>query len=423
MTPILSRALVLRLVSLVGASVSFFLPLAVIPLYTSTTSAAGLANGALLLATVLGELVTPRLVARVGYRRALAGGLVLLGAPALALLTTSSLTVVLAVGILRGVGFAVTIVAGGALTATLIPAERRGEGLAIVGLVGGIPSLLALPMGVWMAGHWGFGTVFVVTAVAPLAAVVTVFGLPVRDASASHGVLGGLRDGALMRPAMVFAAAAGAVGVVVTYLPLAVAGHPAWVAPVALLVQPAVSTAGRWAAGRTGDRRGQIRLLVPSVALCAAGMATMAATGSAVLVIAGAALLGAGFGVLQNATLSLMYARVPAAGYGTVSAIWNAAYDVGMAAGAIGVGMLVTATGFPVAFLCTAAVLVPALLLARRERAYSPRMERRISSSRSRPAFSRAANWSSTALPSGVASASSPAPAVVATRPSMRSRT
>jgi MFS family permease len=121
MTPILSRALVLRFVSVVGAALSFFLPLAVIPLYTGSTGEAGLANGALLVATVLGELATPRLVARVGYRWALAGGLVLLGAPAFALLATSALPVVLAVGVVRGLGFAVTVVAGGALTATLIP--------------------------------------------------------------------------------------------------------------------------------------------------------------------------------------------------------------------------------------------------------------------------------------------------------------
>jgi MFS family permease len=395
MTPILSRALVLRFVSMVGASISFFLPLAVIPMYAGSTSAAGWANGALLIATVLGELVTPRLVVRIGYRWALAIGLVLLGAPALVLLVTPALPVVLAVGIVRGLGFAITIVAGGALTAMLIPAERRGEGLGIVGLVNGIPSLLALPLGVWAAGHWGFGVVFVVTALAPLAAVVTVPGLPDRDASggATHGVLGGLRNSALTRPATVFAAAAAAVGVVVTYLPLAVGGHVGgWVAPVALLVQPGVATASRWVAGRLGDRRGQAGLLVPSVVLCGTGMALIAATGSALLVVTGAALLGAGFGVLQNATLSMMYARVPAAGFGAVSAIWNAAYDLGMAAGSIGVGMLVATTGFPLAFLCTAALLVPALVLAVREAGYSLRMARRISSSRSTPAFSRAAN-------------------------------
>ncbi len=114
--------------------------------------------------------------------------------------------------------------------------------------------------------------VFVLTAVAPLAAIVTVPGLPTRDAPADgkHGVFGGLRNGALMRPATVFAASASAAGILVTYLPLAVHGRAAWLAPVALFVQPAASTAGRWVAGRLGDRHGQTRLLVPGVALAMA---------------------------------------------------------------------------------------------------------------------------------------------------------
>jgi hypothetical protein len=85
---IVSPALLLRFVSIVACSVSFYLPLAVIPVFAAaggSTGAAGLANGGLLLATVAGELVTPRIVARLGYRSALAGGLLLLGAPALLL--------------------------------------------------------------------------------------------------------------------------------------------------------------------------------------------------------------------------------------------------------------------------------------------------------------------------------------------------
>jgi MFS family permease len=93
----------------------------------------------------------------------------------------------------------------------------------------------------------------------------------------------------------------------------------------------------------------------------------MAATGSAPLVLVGAGTFGAGFGVLQNASLSLMYARVPSEGFGAVSAIWNAGYDLGMAVGAAGVALLVSTVGFSWAFLVTALVMVPALLLARRE--------------------------------------------------------
>ena len=149
----------LRFVSIVASSIGFYLPLAAVPMYAAaagSATAGGLANGVLLVATVAGELATPRFVARVGYRWALSIGLVLLGAPALVLLATSSFAAVFAVNAARGVGFAITVTAGGALTAALIPDGRRGEGLALVGLVGGVPSLLALPFGAWAAMHWGF---------------------------------------------------------------------------------------------------------------------------------------------------------------------------------------------------------------------------------------------------------------------------
>jgi|KBSSwiStaDraftv2_1062776.scaffolds.fasta_scaffold22350_6 MFS family permease len=374
MTPLMSRALLLRLVSVVACAIGFYLPLAAVPMFADAagpSGAAGLANGALLLATVAGELATPRLVARIGYRWALACGLVLLGTPALVLLTPvgASVPAIVAVNAARGIGFAISVVAGGALTAALIPAERRGEGLALVGLVGGVPALLALPFGTWAAAHWGYGVVFVLTAAVPLVAIATLPGLPERDAASGsrHSIAGGLRNTALMRPAAIFAVSASAAGVIVTYLPLALAAHAAWVAPAALLLQPATSTAGRWFAGRLGDRRGQTRLLVPGVALSLTGMAAMALTSCGPLVVIGAAVFGTGFGVLQNATLTLMYARVPAAEYGIVSAIWNGAYDLGMAAGAIAVGALVASTGFSAAFLVVAASMLPALALARHE--------------------------------------------------------
>jgi MFS family permease len=382
--PIVSRALLVRFVSIVASALSFFLPLSVVPMYASrsgtaaTADLAGIATGVLLLTTVACELATPRLVARLGPRRTLALGLFLLGAPALLLLTSAAAPVILAVNVLRGAGFAVTVVAGGALTAALIPTERRGEGLAVVGLVSGIPGLLALPAGVWAAQHWGFGIVFAVTAAAPLLALLTVPALPTtpphtgrtdhigRADQRRHGALAGLRSAALNRPAAVFAASAIAAGVLATFLPLALRHAPTWIAPTALLILSGTATVAKWIAGRLGDRRGHGRLLLPGTLLSIAGMAAIALTGTPVAVLAGAAVFGAGFGLLQNATLTVMYARADPAAYNTVSALWNAAYDLGMAAGALGVGVLASTTGYPLAFLIVALAMATALPIAHR---------------------------------------------------------
>jgi MFS family permease len=374
---LVSRALLVRFVSIIGSSIGFYLPLSVVPLVAQdagSASTAGFATVALLLATVSCELVTPRLVSLVGYRWALALGLLFLGAPAVVLVLVASTPAILAVSVLRGIGFAVCVTAGGAVTASLIPAERRGEGLALVGIVGGIPGMLALPAGVWIAARWGYAPVFVATTVITLVALVSVPGLPSRKVSGRRSdevepsVLAGLRSAAIRRPAAIFATSTAAVGVLVTFVPLAVTGAHAWVVAAALLAQPAASTGSRWVAGRIGDRRGQAVLLVPGLLLAVAGMLGVAVIGSAVAVIGGALVFGLGFGVLQNATLCLMFARAPEGSEGVVSAIWNAAYDLGMAAGALGAGLVVAHVGYAAIFALAAVVMVPGLAGVRRDR-------------------------------------------------------
>ncbi|MET8450041.1 MFS transporter [Streptomyces sp. NPDC005209] len=307
---------------------------------------------------------------------------------ALVLTLSESVAWIVTVCLVRGLGFAVTIVAGGTMTASLIPAERRGEGLALVGVVGGGASLITLPLGLWLARHAGYGPVAVAAGVAAMAAMASVPGLlggergarwakgtrtegaePANGAGRVSGTVGeappgmtaALRTPALRRPALVFATTALAAGILVTFLPVAVPESAAGAVTVALVVQPAAATAARWVAGRHGDRHGSARLVVPGLLLPAAGMLITVATATPVAVVVGSAVFGAGFGVAQNATLTPMYARVARPSFGTVTAVWNLAYDAGMGAGAAGFGLAAAHTGYPWAFALTAAVMLLAL--------------------------------------------------------------
>jgi predicted MFS family arabinose efflux permease len=367
---LVTRPLLLRFVSILGSSTSFFLLLSVIPKFSEARAgrgAAGASTTALMAATVLGELVTPWLVARRGYRAVLAGGLALLGLSTLGFLACHDLASIVAVCALRGLGFAATIVAGGALTVSLLPADRRGEGLALVGIVSGLPSVLSLPLGVWIAARHGYPPVIVIGALSALIAVASVPGLPdrIRTAGRPVAMLTGLRTGNLVRPAAVFAVTAVAAGIIVTFLPLS--GPGAGLVSDALLAQTLSATLIRMLVGRSSDRRGPGRLVLPGLLLSVAGMLVLTGRGP-VAILGGATLFGAGFGVTQNAVLCLMYTRVSEAAYSTVSAIWNLAYDGGMGAGVIGFGVLADRCGYPWAFCITAALMLGGLLPWARDR-------------------------------------------------------
>lgn len=149
---LISRTLLLVFLADFAGLTSFYLLLSVVPQHVASAgmgaAGAGLATAALMASTVLAELAMPRLVAAFGHRSVLAGGLVLLGVPALVLPVAANALAIVAVCLLRGVGLAVIFVVCGELGAALVPAERRGEGLGVLGVVAGVPAALAMPLGV-----------------------------------------------------------------------------------------------------------------------------------------------------------------------------------------------------------------------------------------------------------------------------------
>jgi predicted MFS family arabinose efflux permease len=79
--------------------------------------------------------------------------------------------------------------------------------------------------------------------------------------------------------------------------------------------------------------------------------------------LAGAVLFGAGFGLLQNASLILMMGRVSKSEFGLGSTLWNAAFDAGTGAGAFSFGFVISAVGFSWSFSLCSVLLASALLL------------------------------------------------------------
>jgi predicted MFS family arabinose efflux permease len=355
---------------------SFFLLLSVMPMLAAAagagSSAAGLVTGSLLLGTVAAEAMATAAIRRFGGRMVLAAGVVLLGAPALAMLAREPEAVMVSVSLVRGFGFGLCGVVTGALTAKLLPAERRGEGLGLLGLVAGVPAVIALPAGVWLAGHHLAPTAAAIAAITALLPLVAIRWLPggreerrtesagrPRRARGSRWTAGGA-----LRLPLIFAAATVAAGVLDSFLPIA-KGMPSNVSSAALLVQAITATLSRWQAGKRGDRYGHARLLIPALGAAALGMAATMALGSPVALFAGMALFGAGFGVIENATFALLIEQLPEA---KASALWNLAYDAGYGAGPAVFGLICARTGYPAAFGLTSVLILAALPAALRER-------------------------------------------------------
>ncbi|MBA3274748.1 MAG: MFS transporter [Chloroflexia bacterium] len=350
------------------ANSSLSLLFAVLPLFAEETTglalAAGLATGAMMLATVIVELGTPRLMSALGYRRVMEIGVVLMGLPALVLIAFPNLATILAVAAARGAGLAITVVAGTALAPQLFPSHRRAEGLGIYGVAVSIPAIALLPLGLWLTERYGFDLVFASAAGLTVAGLATGRMLPTihPGAKPTHSIAAELRDPTIARPTIIFGVSTLAIGILVTYLALAVPEGSRNVAAIGLFVQAVCTTAARWGTGRLGDRIGSHRLLAPAMLLCAIGMLGIVTPGNTLTVIGGMAIFGFGLGGAQNASLAVLFERAPPDRIAQVSVIWNLAYDAGMGIGAVGFGVLSGVTGYPLGFAIVAAILFASVI-------------------------------------------------------------
>jgi predicted MFS family arabinose efflux permease len=135
---------------------------------------------------------------------------------------------------------------------------------------------------------------------------------------------------------------------------------------VALLLFGLTGAFTRWRAGMLADRLGGRRLLPLALVVSAAGMALTAAglwAGPAWVLI-GASVFGAGYGATQNLTLLAAFARAGEAGTTTASAMWNIAFDSGIATGALVLGFLAAGIGLDRTYVVVAVLLAAAAPLA-----------------------------------------------------------
>lgn len=334
---------------------------------------AGLVNGVLLLVTVLTQFTVPALLRRFGWGPTLATGLVLLGAPSLALAASDALPSILALSAVRGVGFGILTVAGSAAVAELSDPETRGKAVGAYGLAIAGPQVVLLPLGSWVAETVGFVPVFVAGAI-PLLGVPAALalgraletfpsgsdrGTEVSGASTARATI------TLLRPMVLLLGVTIAGGAVLTFGPQMVR-DPAVVIP-SLALMELMAAIFRWWIGGVADRLGAERFVAPFVLLTVVGVGGMAWAvheQSVPVLIVGALLLGSAYGALQNLTLVISFASVSRRHLGLASSIWNVGFDLGSAIGSVVVGALAVAADFPTALAVTGAFALLTLPLA-----------------------------------------------------------
>ena len=383
----LNRTMLLTLTAVFAMFASVMMVIAVAPVViedaSGRSSDAGFVTAVFSAATVLTDLLMPRLLTtRSGsWLLALGIGLIAVSAPIFAAGQTSP-AIMMGAAAVRGVGFALGSVTASLFVINLAPADQRGRALGYYGVAATVPGIIAPSVGLLLLDASGVWSVF--AAAAALAAVGTIAAVAGHDVQANAAgksvpklrriLRRTLAKSTVRRPFITSLIAMVAFGGVISFAPLALPVSGFGSAAMFFFIAGVSRAVARWASGGLIDRRGPTGLLIIGVLLTAAGCLLLVGDRGTVEAIVAAVAIGAGLGVVFSAGYLAMIQAADEDSLGVISTLWNLSIDGGVGVGAFALGF-VAAASIDAVFVILPIVValgLPVAIRAHRARASDP---------------------------------------------------
>jgi len=276
----------------------------------------------------------------------------------------------LGVRLLHGAGMGLYPTAGAAMVADISPPGRRGEAMGFWGAAGSV-ALAAGPLcAIWIVDRWGFSALFrVSTGIALAAFLVTVMQRETGTrAVATPFTAAALLSRAAIFPSLVIFCLMTTYGAQVAFLSIYAQSRGANPG-IFFLVMAVVIALARGYAGVVSDRVGRAPVAAAGLATVAVALVVLALGDGITALGTAGALYGLGLGASQPALMAWTVDLVGPEERGKAMGTFFAAFELGIASGAVGFGAVLARTSFPVMFLAAATMaLVAAALAANRWR-------------------------------------------------------
>lgn len=333
----------------------FLLPLRIKDL-GGTEDEIGLIMGVYTSTAIILQPVVGGWVDRLGRRRFMLAGVLLVGLASLAFVFASRLGPVFPIlRVLQGVGFSAFFVANFTYISDLVPPERRGEALGVFGASGLASTALGPSLGEFIVqafgfrAHFLFATLLACVALALVSAGRETPRLVVLRSEGITGLLLSLREVRLA--AMLVAVAFGlGLGAIFTFLPTYARAVGIQRLAGFFLAYTGAAIAVRFLGGRLIDTVGSRVIITPSLIVQALGTTMLTFLATVPLLPLIGILTGAAHGFLYPALSVLVISITTEQHRGRVVGLFSSAVLLGHTLGAIAMGFVVHAFGYPAMF-------------------------------------------------------------------------
>ncbi len=356
---------------------SFQVLIPVLPLYVAESlgdeAVVGLVVGSLPFTAMLTRPLLGWAIDQYGRKKVLILSALLFGAVGLSYPLAASLFSLLVIRVVQGIGWGGVPPATSSIVADLIPPSRRGEGIAYLSTTQSIAMAVGPALGLFVASGSGYTAAFFASAGFALLGLALSLFVSDRYAPPAEKKKFHLRDlieGSSIAPSSITALMTFVFGGLTAFIPLDALerdlGNPSvffvTFAVGLIIVRPIT--------GSISDRQANRgMLLFPGIALIVAALLVLSFTETPWTLATTAVLWAVGFGISQPVLRAMVLDLAPRERWGSANATLASAYDLGIALGALLLGLLASLVGIPAMFALASLAMAPAfvLILSRRQ--------------------------------------------------------
>jgi MFS family permease len=345
-------------------TLDFYIP--VLPFYVlyigGSETSVGMLMGLFTLCSVVLRPFQGRDLNRRGRKRLLITGVSLYALAGFGLLLLPSLPFLFLFRAVQGFGWGAFMLAFNTLTLDLAPPGKSG---AAVGLMGIAPpfSLAVAPI---LGEHYRIASgsnYFLLFSIVAIVAVITLLlSAVLREPKREHveGHVPALLSRKVFFPSLIIFFMTFNLGSILTFLPLLGEARDIHAVGTFFTVFAMTTVFSRPLAGRLSDYLGRPKVFLPGLLIAAAAMIMIALAVNAQQLLLSAFVLGVGFGSAHSSVMAMAADRLPVVERGVGMATFTSAFDLGIVAGSVALGILLNWFDFTALFiLCALLMLAP----------------------------------------------------------------
>lgn len=340
--------------------------------FNSSPGEAGLLTGMFIFGALVARLFAGAGIGRIGQKKTLYMGLVLVLATVGLYFGADSVALLLVIRFLHGIAFGIASTSAGTIVAQIVARERTGEGIGYFGLSVTVAAAVGPFLSMFISRHGSYSMIFAVCTIFAAFNLILALFLSAGDVKLSKAQLAEMKGFKLKNYFEPNVITISIVCMVIFFCYSSVLSFFSVYAREINLVETAgffyivfaaVILFTRPFVGRLFDLKGENLIMYSSIVIFIIGMVIFSQVQAGYMFLLAGAVIGLGFGALQSSGQAIAVKSTEQHRMGLATSTFYMLADIGMGSGPLVFGLIIPFTGYRGMYLCVAVVMTACLLL------------------------------------------------------------